>query len=59
MKKINLGIIYAGEHANRNILPTILKNEKYELKGIFIRSKKNYDLKYKNYYKKKKRYTRR
>ena len=54
MKKINLGVIYAGEHANRNILPTILKNKKYKLKGIFIRSKKNYDLKYKNYYKKKK-----
>ena len=56
MKQINLGIIYAGEHANRNILPTILKNKKYELKGILIRSKKNYNLKYKNYYKKKKKY---
>ena len=30
MKKINLGIIYAGEHANRNIIPTILKIEKYK-----------------------------
>lgn len=53
MKKINIAIIYAGEHANRNILPILSESKKFNLKGIFIRSKKNFSLKYKKYYKKK------
>ena len=40
MKKINIAIIYAGEHANRNILPILSESKKFNLKGIFIRSKK-------------------
>ena len=43
MKKLNIGILYAGEHAHRNIIPALINNKKYLLKGIYSRSKKNYN----------------
>jgi len=53
MKKRNIGILYAGEHVHRNILPVLIESNKFNLCGIYIRSKKNYNQNYKNFYKSK------
>ena len=54
MKKLNIGILYAGEHAHRNIIPILKNNRKYIIKGIYCRTKKNYNSNFKNLYKNKK-----
>ena len=53
MKKNNIGILYAGEHAHRNILPILVENNKFNLCGIYIKSNKNFNPIYKNFYKSK------
>lgn len=55
-KKINISLVYVGDHAIRNIIPTLLSSPYYNIKGLYFRTKNKNILKqfkdykiYKNY----------
>jgi dTDP-3,4-didehydro-2,6-dideoxy-alpha-D-glucose 3-reductase len=46
--KINIALIFAGEHAIRNIIPALEKSLNFNIVGLYIRSKKKYN--YENFH---------